>query len=153
MLNRVRRLLIKALGGITEDELRGVYAENKKLKQLLSPYTKFINDIYFYAGNYPAWKAQQDFRHFLHDAHMPLTQNYDSPARGYAYSVDDYLGRIVDAFVYLRQEVNLEGKGDDRRLWQKENLSQSRGDIYLNREQHSRPLATRQQSGAVRSVE
>jgi len=83
MLNRVRRLLIKALGGITEDELRGVYAENKKLKQLLSPYTKFINDIYFYAGNYPAWKAQQDFRHFLHDAHMPLTQNYDSPARGY----------------------------------------------------------------------
>jgi hypothetical protein len=51
MLNRVRRLLIKALGGITEDELRGVYAENKKLKQLLSPYTKFINDIYFYAGN------------------------------------------------------------------------------------------------------
>ncbi|MEJ5069971.1 hypothetical protein WH292_19090 [Enterobacter sp. MYb186] len=148
MLNRIRRLLIKALGGITEDELRGAYDENKKLKQVLNSYTKFVNDIYFYAGNYPAWKAQQEFRNFLHDAYMPLTRNYDSPARSYAYAVDDYLGRIVDAFVILRQEVNLEGKGDDRRLWQEENLSQARGDIYLIREQHSRPLATRQQSGA-----
>lgn len=152
-MNRIRRLLIKALGGVTQDELERAREEHKKLKQVLNSYTKFVNDIYFYAGNYPARKAQQEFRHFLHDAHMPLTQNYDSPARGYAYSVDDYLGRIVDAFVILRQEGNLEGKGDDQRLWQEENLSQARGDIYLNREQHSRPLATRQQSGAVRSVE
>lgn len=152
MLNRGRRLLIKALGGVTQDELERAHEEHKKLKQVLNSYTKFVNDIYFYAGNYPAWKAQQEFRNFLHDAGMPLKLNNDTPERGYEYVVDDYLGRIVDAFVILRQEGNLEGKGDDQRLWQEENLSQARGDVYLNREQHSRPLATRQQSGAVRPV-
>jgi len=152
VLNRVRRLLIKALGGVTQDELERTREEHTKLKQVLNSYTKFVNDIYFYAGNYPAWKAQQEFRNFLHDAGMPLTLNNDTQARGYEYSVDEYLGRIVDAFVFLRQEVNLEGKGDDQRLWQEENLSQARGDVYLNREQHSRPLATLS-SSAVRPVD
>jgi len=134
-LNRVRRLLIKALGGVTQDELERAREEQTKLKQVLNSYTKFVNDIYFYAGNYPAWKAQQEFRNFLHDAGMPLTLNNDTQARGYEYSVDEYLGRIVDAFVFLRQEVNFEGKGDDRSSWHESRLPEARGDHYLNQVQ------------------
>lgn len=135
MLNRVRRLLIKALGGVTQDELERAREEHTKLKQVLNSYTKFVNDIYFYAGNYPAWKAQQEFRHFLHDAGMPLTRNNDTPERGYEYAVDAYPGRIVDAFVILRQEGNLGGKGDDRSLWHESRLPGARGDHYLKQKQ------------------
>lgn len=148
-MNRVRRLLIKVLGGVTQDELKGARLEHTKLKQVLNSYTKFVNDIYFYAENYPAWKAQQEFRNFLHDTGMPLTLNNDTPERGYEYSVDEYLGRIVDAFVLLRQEVNLDGKGDDRSLWHESRLPEARGDHYLNQKQISSRLDSEGKSGGV----
>jgi len=128
MLRWLRRLLIKALGGVPHAELREAHDELRKVKQALNSYTKFADAIYFYAGNYPAWKAQQEFRNFLSDAGMPLSLQKRHPERRYEYSVDEYLGRIVDAFVVLRQEVNINGKGDSSVLWQESSLPHARGD-------------------------
>lgn len=130
-MNEFRRLLIKTLGGVPHSELAEAHEEARKIKQVLNSYTKFVDAIYFYAGNYPAWKAQQEFRNFLYDAGMPLSLKKQNHERRYEYSVDEYLGRIVNAFVVLKREVPLKDEGDS---WQESRLPEARGDHYLMQE-------------------
>ena len=134
-MHRLRRILIKALGGMTHAELSDIRAEAEEMKQSLKAYKTFAHDIYFYAGNYPPWKAQQEFRNILYDAGKPLTFKKDHHNRTHEHSVDAYLGRIVDAFVILRQDVNLNVPGCSSINWRESNLPNARGDHYVVWEQ------------------
>jgi hypothetical protein len=133
MLHGLRTLLIKALGGITRAEMKDVQALAEKDKHSLKAYENFVHTIYFYAGNYPAWKAQQEFRNILYDVGSPLTFKKDHHNQTHKHSVDAYLGRIVDAFAALRKEVNLNVR-DDTRSWHESHLPNARGDHYVVRE-------------------
>lgn len=111
--------LIKLLGGYTNSEFSSISETAKNLE----PYKEFAESIKIYAGNYPAWKAQSEFREVMHMLGKPLTANPDSTALKHADYVDLYLGRVVDGLASIYRNE------DPCSRWDNKN---ARGVGYLN---------------------
>ncbi|HDT5864453.1 TPA: hypothetical protein QHB43_004430 [Aeromonas hydrophila subsp. hydrophila] len=119
--------LIKFLGGHTDAE----FSSLREKAEGLEPYKNFAESIKVYAGNYPAWKAQSEFREVMHNIGAPLTDRHLSPCGAddiplkHAEYVDLYLGRVVDGLALVYQnEPSIE-------RWNDKN---ARGGGYLKRD-------------------
>jgi len=128
MLCMFKGWLLKILGGVTDHEHQKAMKEKNALSAELETHREFIASIYFYAGNYPAWKAQQEYREYLLDIGHPLKRNYSITHPENREQVDIYLGRIVDGFSVLNKNGYFR-YGDDH--FSNEHLSNARGDNYL----------------------
>lgn len=132
----MRKLLIKALGGYTKIEMEEAEYQLKQQDseiQVLTFYKTFVDSIYFYAGSYPAWKAQQEFRQLMAGTGQPLmappaSKEQDS---SWAGTLDAYLGRVVDGFAELRHHVRRFQYHDPLSFWGEDRLPIARGDQYL----------------------
>lgn len=129
MFFRFKDWLIEILGGVTEHKYQVVVRENNAKSEEVEAYRKFIDSIHIYAGNYPAWKAQQEYREYLYKIGLPLKKNHDVLHPENRDYLDIYLGRIVDAFVALMEEGYFNHKQD---IYWNEFLSVARGDDYLS---------------------
>jgi len=134
----IRNLLIKLLRGHTASEMERSRRSEKALSDKVhapEPYKEFVESIQHYVGNYPAWKAQSEYRESMRDNGFPLSGVYPSGDRSYpthAESVDLYLGRVVDGFKKLRDKIHNPDFGTH---WESEKqLSSARGDHYLQKE-------------------
>lgn len=128
MIFIIKEWLKRILGGVTVKEHQmTVKAINSKSAEL-EAHKKFIESVYIYVGNYPAWKAQQEYREYLNEMGLPLDKNYSKLYPQKKESVDIYLGRIVDAFVTLNADGYFKCGSDA--AWN-ELLSHARGDNFL----------------------
>ncbi len=96
--------------------------ENKQLNEELNEYKKLFKSIYYYAGGYPNWKAQQEYREIL--LSEKGEREFQDPE-----PLDDYLGRIVDA---TKELINKMGMPESKDFRWSDDLSEARGD-YLKR--------------------
>lgn len=78
ILRLSKEWLIRILGGVTDHKYQIVIWEINEKSAELKAYRQFIDSVYFYAGNYPAWKAQQEYREYLHKIGLPLEKNYSN---------------------------------------------------------------------------
>jgi hypothetical protein len=130
----LKSFLIKLLGGYTPGEVANIRnAELDLTEQVraLEPYKEFTDSISFYVGNYPAWKAQSEYRQAMSDLGRPLSGEYPSKGMSYpthAENVDLYLGRLVDGFSELKQKVPGSVPGTH---WGSVDLASARGGIFL----------------------
>lgn len=120
--------LIKLLGGHTKFELSAMQEKAKELE----PYKDFAESIKVYAGDYPAWKAQSEFREVMHMLGEPLTTQHlkprspDTPPLKHAEYVDLYLGRVVDGLAKIYKNESSLARWDD---------NNARGVDYLKMEE------------------
>lgn len=132
----LKNLLIKLLGGYTDGEVADIRNAERDLTEqvrALKPYKVFADSISVYVGNYPAWKAQSEYRQALCDLGHPLSGEYPSEGMSYpthAENVDLYLGRVVDGFYELKQKVPESVSGTH---WDVADLDSARGDIFLQK--------------------
>lgn len=123
--------LIKFLGGHTAAE----FSSLREKAEGLEPYKNFAESIKVYAGNYPAWKAQSEFREVMHNIGAPLTDRHLSPCSSdniplkHAEYVDLYLGRVVEGLALIYKNESSIARWDDKN---------ARGVHYL--EQHNDPV-------------
>lgn len=128
MLCQIKKWIMKIIGGVPRHEHQKVLRENEAKSAELDAHRRFVESIYYYSGNYPAWKAQQEFREYLHGLGLPLKTDYSTVYPAKKESIDIYLGNIVDAFVILKNEGYLRhGSG----LYWNEELAKARGADYL----------------------
>lgn len=123
--------LIKLLGGHTDVE----FSSLREKAEGLEPYKDFAESIKIYAGGYPAWKAQSEFREVMNYVGAPLTDRHLSPcgpdntSLNHAEYVDLYLGRVVDGLALMYKNESSIARWDDKN---------ARGFHYL--EQHNDPV-------------
>lgn len=107
--------LIKSLGGHTGFEFSAMSERAKELE----PYKELAESIKVYAGDYPAWKAQSEFREVMHMLGEPLTTQHlkprspDAPPLKHAEYVDLYLGRVVDGLAKIYKNESSLARWDD----------------------------------------
>ncbi|HDX9006509.1 TPA: hypothetical protein RQO57_003574 [Aeromonas dhakensis] len=104
----IRTQLIKLLGGHTDAEFAQVCKEREENSAILKPYQELAEAISIYAGSYPAWKAQMDYRKELAEQGRGLTGEHlatDHLNPNSAELVDLYLGKVVDSLDALRSKV------------------------------------------------
>lgn len=133
----LRNYLIKLFGGYTANEIGEVRQSKRSLTEqvrLLEPYREFANSVSVYVGNYPAWKAQSEYREVLRNLGQPLSGEYPSSNASYpthAENVDLYLGRLVDGLSELNRQVPGSVPGT---YWDSpEDLASARGEVFLKR--------------------
>lgn len=121
--------LIRLLGGYTAAELTEERAEQERLRKTLAHYQDFTKTISVYAGNYPAWKAQMDYRKELVEQGRGLTgkhlaHDHDHPTK--SEQVDLYLGKVVDSLDALRGKIPdaVPGHWDSFKITRNEYLQQ-----------------------------
>jgi len=109
--------VIKFLGGHTDAE----FSSLREKAEGLEPYKDFAESIKIYAGGYPAWKAQSEFREVMHNIGAPLTDRHLSPCSSdsdyiplkRAAYVDLYLGRVVEGLALIyKNEPSIERWND-----------------------------------------
>lgn len=104
----IRTQLIKLLGGHTDAEFAQVCKEREEKKATLKTYQELAEAISIYAGSYPAWKAQMDYRKALAEQGRGLTGEHlaaDHTSPTAAELVDLYLGKVVDSLDALRGKI------------------------------------------------
>lgn len=101
MFRLTKEWLIRILGGVTDHKYQIVIREINEKSAELEACRHFIESVNFYTGNYPAWKAQQEYQEYLHEIGLPLEKNYTNRSPINREYLDIYLGRMVDAFVVL----------------------------------------------------
>lgn len=104
----IRTQLIKLLGGYTDVEFAQVCTEREEKTATLKPYLELADAISTYAGSYPAWKAQMDYRKELAEQGRGLTGEHlaiGHPNPNSAELVDLYLGKVVDSLDVLRSKI------------------------------------------------
>jgi len=91
----------------TEQHLASSQAQLDITEKKLGAYKELVNVVNNYAGNYPVWKAQQEFRQVMSENNIAL-KSHDLIVHGghvsKAQYLDLYLTRVVDSFA---QAVNI----------------------------------------------
>jgi len=110
-------------------------SELEVLTNQVELYKGLANTAYHYAGSYPAWKAQKEFRGIMKEAGVVISDNYlkhPFPHPTKAEQVDFYLSRIIDAF---STEINKGTKIDfvENNMWSAKELPEARGEHLLNK--------------------
>ncbi|MDG3424566.1 hypothetical protein P5E72_24060, partial [Vibrio parahaemolyticus] len=106
--------------------------ELDEIKAERDAYKRFVHSIAIYAGNYPAWKAQSEFRELMIscEQHVPvIDETLDVPIQSY---IDRYLGRIVDGLQELIYEQKLLSDFvPNEESWDPDSLEEVRGNEYI----------------------
>ena len=132
-------LLVFALGKVNtraDKYLINNESEFIRLKEQVEVYKRLANESYVYAGNYPVWKAQQEFRQLMNENNITLTDGYlrqpfTHPTK--AEQIDFYLSRIVNAFsIEINKGTQIDFVSNDM-FWSSSELSEARGDNLLNK--------------------
>jgi hypothetical protein len=135
----LKSFLIRLLGGVSAEKYKQLEFKNGELNNQVSdltPYKEFATSIYRYAGNYPAWKAQCEYREGLFNLGFPLgvkhLQNDGKHMPSHLEYVDIYLGRVVDSFSALLEKVGHPIAGITSECWKvKDELDIVRGTHWL----------------------
>lgn len=107
-------------------EMDSLKIENQQLKEELDKHKEFFEIVYHYCGNYPNWKAQQEYRQIISER---SGEHFFQPIE----PLDQFLGNVVDATKNLIQTCySTEFSGSDNYFWN-DGLSHARGyDIKIN---------------------
>lgn len=81
-------------------EIERLMSEIKQLKKENKAYQQFIEQTYYYAGNYPAIKLVNEFRYF--SPSFECDQNYATEIYGL---VQNYLYRYLTAYLTLLRTI------------------------------------------------
>ena len=125
----LKQFLIKILGGHTDSDFSFLRERSRELELDLDLYKTFAESVKFYAGNYPAWKAQSEFREVMCEAGYPLSDRHLKPLSTYDESlnhaeyVDLYLGRVADGLAKIYKSK--------RHFYH--DYHENRGDCYLKK--------------------
>jgi hypothetical protein len=131
ILNKLQTAVLHIMGGVPKWQHDATSQELKSVRNELEDCKIFIESIYSYAGNYPAWKAQQEYREILSSTHLELSVNTNKHQLHKHEYVDRYLGRIVDSFKKLIEKRPQMAFGN-LDFWEDNKLRHARGDNYLN---------------------
>jgi hypothetical protein len=98
--------------------------EITELQNELKQYKEFFNSVFIYQGNYPCWKAEQEFRQIL--------KAYDGGDLGKSIDLKkqdvlSYLVKIVDATNHLMKTQASAAEGKDTHFWSDDLLPEARG--------------------------
>lgn len=88
MIRWIDSLIIK-LGYVKKVQFDSVNQELESTNRRLGRYIEYARSVYLYAGSYPNWKAQQEFRQIIHECALGKCAQSPVP-------LDDYLGKVVD---------------------------------------------------------
>ena len=127
----LKHFLIKTLGGYTDSDFSFLRERNRELALDLDLYKTFAESVKFYAGNYPAWKAQSEFREVMSDVGHPLSDRHLKPLSSddehlnHAEYVDLYLGRVADGLAKIYKIRH--------HLYHDYHENENRGDFYLKK--------------------
>lgn len=136
MFKRIKKQLFNAVAGVVPiTDHNKIKKEREYLKTIAEErdmYKDFAMSVYLYAGNYPAWKAQSEYRQNMDELGQAISKELSQPHPTQPELIDRYLGNIVDAFAVLYEK----GAPDFMQsshlgCWDKDNLSEVRGDVFL----------------------
>lgn len=138
MIDSIKAKAIKLLGGVSASEHDELKAERDKLQAEHDLYMDFAKSIYTYAGSYPVWKAQSEYRQMLEEIGHPLFDEHSVPPQR-AELLDIYLGRVVDSFAQLIGNTPQAKIWGRNKFWGKDQLPEARGDYFLKKRSQSEP--------------
>lgn len=135
MFKRIQKQWFKVIGVVPVTEHNKIKKELEHSKAIAAErdmYKNFAKSIYLYAGNYPVWKAQSEYRQSMDELGHTIRKEFSEPHPTQPELIDRYLGNIVDAFAVLYEK----GSPDFMQssylgYWDKDNLSEARGDDLL----------------------
>lgn len=135
MFRRIKKRLFNAVGVVPITDHNKIKKEREHLKTIAEErdiYKSFAMSVYLYAGNYPAWKAQSEYRQSMDELGQAISKELSQPHPTRPELIDRYLGNIVDAFAVL-YEKGSPGFMQSSHLgcWDKDNLSEVKGDAFL----------------------
>ncbi|EHH1077096.1 hypothetical protein J7I01_002741 [Vibrio parahaemolyticus] len=131
MFKYIKSQLLKSLGGIPVSEHRKELEHAKSIAEERDMYKDLAKSIYIYTGNYPAWKAQSEYRHCMEEWGHTISKEFSKPHPTRPELVDQYLGKIVDGFAMLYEKNPPDFMQSPSVFWEKDKLSEARGDNFL----------------------
>ena len=135
MFKRIQKQLFKVIGVVPVTEHNKIQKELERSKTITAErdmYKDFAKSIYLYAGNYPVWKAQSEYRQSMDELGHTISKEFSGQHLTRPELIDRYLGNIVDAFAVLYEKGSPDFmQSSHLGCWDKDNLSEVRGDNFL----------------------
>ncbi len=135
MFKRIKKQLYNVIGVIPITDHNKIKKELKHSKAIAAErdmYKSFAMSVYLYAGNYPAWKAQSEYRQSMDELGHAISKESSQPHPTRPELIDRYLGNIVDAFAVLYEKGSPDFmQSSHLGCWDNDNLSEARGDVFL----------------------
>ncbi len=135
MFKRIKTLLFNTVGVILISDHNKIKKELEHSKAIAAErdmYKSFAMSVYLYAGNYPAWKAQSEYRQSMDELGHTISNEFSGSHLTRPELIDRYLGNIVDAFAVLYEKGSPDFmQSSHLGCWDKDNLSEARGDDFL----------------------
>lgn len=130
--------IVKKLGAATSEEVAQINSQLEESQRVADAYRNYVDSILIYAGNYPAWKAQQEFRQIMSEQGAPVTGKLIdlTPTEATkAEYLDHYLGRVIDGLQQLIPVVSMPNSVTDDPFKDCDAHSKTRGMQYLKENQ------------------
>ncbi|WP_253254385.1 hypothetical protein [Vibrio parahaemolyticus] len=135
MFKRIKKQLFNVIGVVPVTEHNKIQKELEHSKTIAAErdmYKDLAKSIYLYAGNYPVWKAQCEYRQSMDELGHTISNEFSGSHLTRPELIDRYLGNIVDAFAVLYEKGSPDFmQSSHLGCWDKANLSEVRGDVFL----------------------
>ncbi|MCQ9090980.1 hypothetical protein [Vibrio alginolyticus] len=132
MFKRMKKQLFKTIGVVPSADHNKIEKELKSTATERDMYKDFAQSIYLYAGNYPAWKAQSEYRQCMNELGHAIGKELSPQHLTRPELIDKYLGSIVNAFAVLNEKSSPDFMQSSLlEYWGKDNLAEARGDSFL----------------------
>ncbi len=135
MFKRIKKQLFNVIGVIPVTEHNKIQKELEHAKAIAverDMYKNFAKSIYLYAGNYPVWKAQSEYRQSMDELGHTISNEFSELHPTRLELIDRYLGNIVDAFAVLYEKGSPDFmQSSHLGCWDNASLSEVRGDVFL----------------------
>ncbi len=135
MFKRIKKQLFNVIGVVPVTEHNKIQKELEHSKTIAAErdmYKDLAKSIYLYAGNYPVWKAQCEYRQSMDELGHTISNEFSGSHLTRPELIDRYLGNIVDAFAVLYEKGSPDFmQSSHLGCWDKANLSEARGDDLL----------------------
>lgn len=135
MFKRIKKQLFNVIGVVPVTEHSKIQKELERSKAIAAErdmYKDLAKSIYLYAGNYPVWKAQCEYRQSMDELGHTISNEFSRSHLTRPELIDRYLGNIVDAFAVLYEKGSPDFmQSSHLGCWDKDNLSEVRGDVFL----------------------
>ncbi len=135
MFKRIKKQLFNVIGVVPVTEHSKIQKELERSKAIAAErdmYKDLAKSIYLYAGNYPVWKAQCEYRQSMDELGHTISNEFSGSHLTRPELIDRYLGNIVDAFAVLYEKGSPDFmQSSHLGCWDKANLSEVRGDVFL----------------------
>ena len=146
MFKRIQKQLFKVIGVVPVTEHNKIQKELERSKTITAErdmYKDLAKSIYLYAGNYPVWKAQSEYRQSMDELGHSISKEFSGLHLTRPELIDRYLGNIVDAFAVLYEKGSPDFmQSSHLGCWDKDNLSEVRGDNFLTSPTRAAPTCT-----------